>query len=352
MATLSRSAIAAVLSLIFLDSMADQFRRDVVLANILEVEDGRNENCTWSVKFDGRTAGGAYAEGADMADGDFDAHARARASLDWAEYRTGAKVSGLAEAVSRASDNSSIVAEELADAVDELALLLGAAVYSGNPGASPMQLAGLAAGVDGTAGTFANLASGTYADWLASEQTMLTADLSVSQLRAKLFRPIKDATGMDPEIAMCPGAVFDLIKDAVGDKAETVQQITVRGSRVDITAITGARAVIIDGVPFLEDRHCTANTIYGLHPRWLKIRQVPPVHSKFTAAQLVPVFKALTGADIEVADIEARMRAAGKRLTPAILPLAATGDAEKFMVKWYGQMVYKRRNAHGKVTLT
>jgi hypothetical protein len=352
MATLSRAAIAAVLSLVFQDSMQDQFRRDVVLGNLLEVEDGKNENCTWTAKFDGRTAGGAYTEGADMADGDYDSHNRVRASLNWAEYRTGAKVSGLAQAVGSASGLGDTIGDELVDAVDELALLLGAAMYAGDPTATPMELAGLAAAVDATAGTFAGLATATYADWVGSEQSLATASLSVKNLREKLFRPVKNATGMDPDVALCAGAVFDLIKDLLGEKAETVQEISTARGRLDLTQIAGARAMIIDGVPFLEDRHCTANTIYGIHTRYLKIRQVPAAKSRLDPTMLVGAMKALIGVDIDVTDIEARLRARKGRLTPTIEVLAQTGDAYKFMVKWYGQLVIKRRNAHGKLTLT
>lgn len=352
MATLTRSAIADVLNLMFQDNMQDQFRRDVVLANLLEVEDGRNENCTWPVKFDGRSAGGAYAEGADMADGDYDSHTRVRASLNWAEYRTGAKVSGLTSAVNSASGGADILTEELVDAIDELTLLVGADLYAGDPDASPVELAGAAIAIDGSAGTFAGLATATYGDWVAGEQSIATADLSVKNLREKLHRPIKTAVGVNPEFVTCSGTLFDLCIDLLGTKADTEVQISTARGTIDITAATGARAIIVDGVPYIEDRHATANTFYGWHSRFVKIRQVPVAQNRYNPAQLVEFIKALTGTDVDVTDVEARLRARGKKMTPTIDVLGKTGDADKFMVKWYGQLAWKRRNAFAKLTLT
>ena len=92
MATLTAAAITAAMSILLMEPNADQFRRDVVLLHLIGVKNGMGANVYWNPKFTGRSAGGAYSEGADMVDGDFDSHTRAQANLPWAQYRAGAKV--------------------------------------------------------------------------------------------------------------------------------------------------------------------------------------------------------------------------------------------------------------------
>lgn len=349
---LTRTILSAVLNLIYQDKIQDQFRRDVVLPNLLEVEDGAGEACTWPVKFHGRTAGGAYAEGADMVDADFDTNTPAKALLNWAEYRTGAKVSGLAQAIAEASGNGDAFVGEIDDAIDELSLKIGPAMYSGNPAATPIELAGAATAIDSAAGTYAGINSATHPDWVSGENTIDLADLSFANIRTKLFRPIKNATGRDPDLATCRGDVWDAIKELFGDKAPVVQSISTSRGTIDITAATGARALIIDGVPLVEDRHATASTIYGWTTRHVKIRQIPVNKSRVDPNELVKAMKVLTGVDIDVSDVEARLRARSKKMIPSIELLGQTGDAYKAQIKWYGQMVWKSRNGHSKLILT
>lgn len=360
MATLVRADIAAAMSLILQDRMVDQFRRDQVILHLLEVKNnGKNSLLTWNAKFPGRTAGGAYAEGADMADGDYDSHTRAQAALAWAEYRSGAKVSGLAMSVTGdgyVSDaqamGGDLFDEELVDAVDEVAMLLATDVYAGDPTASPMELAGFAAAVDDAAGTFAGLASSTYSDWLGNEDTLATASLSFENLRAKLIRPVRDATGRDPDFITCSGALFDLVKGLFDEQADIIKEVRrFDGQMVDIKAMAGARALDLDGVPVIEDRHATANTFCAWSARDVEIVQLPAKTPGRSPERIAAAIKMLTGLDVKVEDVVARMKRSGV-LTPTIEFLAQSGDAYKAMVKVYAQIKWKRRNAHAKLTLT
>lgn len=357
MATVNLAAVSVAVSLILADPLTDQFRRDAVLLHLLPVSTKRGEKgLYWNPKFDGRTAGGAYAEGADMGDSDFDSHVRAQANLPWAQYRKGAKVSGLALAGSAGANyagDMSLWSEELSDATDALALDLAADLYAGDPTASPVELAGAAVAVDGSAGTFAALATGTYADWVAAENSLPAADLSRKNLQANLIRPIKEATGRRPDFVTCPGNVWNDIKGLVDDESPVmVKEIRGPNGMVDIMASAGAEAVVIDGVPYIEDRHCTASTLYGIQASTVELVQLAPALPPL--ANVVAAIKQLTGVDVEVSDVEARIRAlyGGQRLTPTIEMLAQTGDAYKAQVKWYGQVKWKRRNANSKLVLT
>lgn len=357
MATLARADISAAMSLILQDPLVDQFRRDVPLVHLLTVKNnGRNATLTWNPKFSGRTAGGAYSEGADMNDGDYDSHDRAQASLNWAQYRAGAKVSGLAMSVASegyAGDGMSgdLFDEELVDAIDKVASDVGADLYAGDPGASPVELAGAAIAIDGSAGTFAGLASATYGDWLGGEASIPAGDLSFQTLRDNLLRPVKNATGRNPDFVTCPGDKFDDIKDLFQEGADVVQEVRVNGAIINIMKAAGAEAVMIDGVPFIEDRFCTASTLYSWTARDVELVQLPAKGPRRNPQRVAEAIKALTGVDVTVTEVEQRMRRSGV-VVPTIEFLAQTGDAYKAMVKVYLQLKWRTRNGHAKLTLT
>lgn len=358
MATLSRADISAAMSLILADKSANQFRKDLVFLNMIRKRRGRNATLVWNPKFQARTAGGAYAEGADMADGDFDSHTRAQASLSWSEYRKGVKVSGLAMAVTADGYVSSVEAsgdlfdEELVDAIDDLALDLAVDAYAGDPTASPVELAGAAVAVDGTAGTFAGLASGTYADWIASESTIATSALSFETIKEHLIRPVKDATGRVPSAIFCDGATWDLVEGLFEEKAEVVNEVMTPNGMFNLRSV-GARAIVVRGVPVIEDRHCTASTLYGLTLDDIEFHQVPAKTPGRDPKNIVAAIKALTGIDVTPEDVMKRMVSMGEgAIVPAIEFLAQTGDAYKAMVKIYGQTKWRRRNSHSKLILT
>lgn len=360
MATLSLSGISVALNLLFSEALTNQFRRDIVLMNLLPVVPGRNDTCTWRAKFSGRSAEGAFTEGADMSDGDFDSDTRLKGSINWAEYRSGVKISGLARAVDAANGGTGtgmgdLLTDELRDAVDVLAVKMGAHCYSGDHTATPPQLAGAAIVIDSADDNFAGIDTGVYTTWTAAENSIATADLSISNIRTYLFRPIRDNCGREPEFVTCSGALIDKLKDLVGEKQDTVTEVfTAARGKVELRAITGCRVVVIDGVPFIEDRHATANTFYGWHSTFVEIAQVPDPDANAPLAEVQAAMKALTGVEIplDMLEQEIKARQAAGRLMPTIVALSRTGDAVKFMVKIYAQLKWKRRNAFGKLVLT
>lgn len=359
MATLSLSGISTAMSVVLQDRLQDQFRKDVILPNLLRVTTGAGQNVSWTVKTDGRTAGGPYAEGADMADGDFDSHVRHTASLNWAQYRKGAKVSGLAKAVAASiggtthySGLSDLLAEEIDDALIELGVDFGGDLYAGNHAASPVELAGAALGISATDDNFAGIDTGLHPSWLANVGTSFAlADTAFKDIRDQLFRPVRNATGRDPHFVTVPGNVYDVLRNRFQDNAETLQQIrTFAGNVIGIEQMAGARAISLDGVPFIEDRFCTANTMYAWNADMVEIVQLPADVNTSREA----VMQAMLDFDIPVTeqDVVARLSQRAGRLTPVIHMLGSTGDNVKAFVKLYAQMKWKRRNAFAKVAVT
>lgn len=356
MATLSLTAITAVMNLVYADAMADQIRRDVLLPNIVPVKLGKNSTTTWPVKVAGRTAGGAYAEGADMSDGDFDSHARLQGSLAWAEYRTGAKISGLADALSRANGSMAVdmglFNDEIKDAIDILATKVATHSYSGSVAASPPQIEGLARAVDASSTVYAGIDPATYTDWVSTENTLALTDLSFDTLRENLIRPVVDACGMYPRLVLVPGNIFDAVGALFGDQRRFTDTVMgVGGEQVNLKLRGGFRAIEVDGVPYVEDRHCTANTAYAIGPDAIEYSQVPAVGADDPMVAIAAV-KDLIGVDLTQDQVRAMFAASSARLQPKVEMLAKTGDSVKAMVKLYAQLRVRYRNRCGKLLFT
>lgn len=356
MAGITKAALSAGLNLLLGPGMTDQFRRDTVALTLIGAEPGAGENCVVNVKGDGRNTAGAHSEGEDVEDADFSTHGRFKSTVNWGEYWALAKLSGLSEAVAANGGyvGGDVMQEELTDAIDELAVKLGAHVYSGNSGATPPQLAGAARFIDSSDDNFGGIDTGDNTWWSASEQT-ITGTPTLEGIRTKLFRPVKDATGRLPEFVTLDGTSWDAMQSLFDANGEVVHTITTTAAgTVDIQASFGQTAYKLDGVPFVEDRHATASTLYAWQSRFVKIRQLrKPVDSGATPAEIQTVMKALTGVDISVDEVMARIRAVNQArgLMPMIEALAKTGDSRKFMVTVKAQLAWKRRNAFAKVLL-
>lgn len=348
------STISVVLNLIFGEAIETQFRRDALLPNLLPVEYESNSTCTWKAKFEGRNTAAPKAEGYTVQSGDYSTDTRLQASLAWAHYEAYWKVSGTAQRVAAANgqQGENDLLEEIRDAVEELAAKIGDHTYSGNVTDTPVEIEGLARAVDST-GTYAGIAQSSYSGWASGENSIATADLSINNIRTKLFRPFKDATGRMPSIVTCNGTLFDAVVSLFDEKT-TIQVTTITtadGRQVDIGKL-GFRGIMVDGVPFIEDRHCTANTFYALDLSVLSYRQTPPTWTNMDPGQLQGMIKQVTGQVVDVSEIAQMLAAAKKRLTFQVNALAKNGDASTGQLVIDLQLRLKRRNAAAKLVLT
>ncbi len=355
MAGATLSDISAVLNLVYGDRLESQIRRDVILPNLLAVESDANSSCTWPVKFTGRNTASAKAEGHEVASGDFSTDIKKQATLAWAEYFGYAKVSGLAQSIAALNPGAGedLLGSEVQDAIEELSVLLSSDTYAGTVGSSPTELSGLGEAVDST-GTYAGLAQGTYSEWASGEDTLAAASLSIANLRTKLHRKFKDGAGVWPEFVVCDGTRFDAVCALYNDQTRLMVDTITTAARgqVNLKAVGGFRAVEVDGIPYIEDRHATSATFYALHSRFLSYRQVPKGLSAMHPSAIQRAVKALTGDDLPLDAVAAMIAARSGRLQPFIEALAKDGDSMKVMVGWYGQLRLKRRSGAAKLLLT
>ncbi len=373
MATVTKADISDALSLVHQGRLINQINLNTVLLNVIPVVPGEGKVLSWTVEFTGRSDGAAYAEGADMADGDFDAEIRKSATLDWASYRKGAKVSGLAAAIAGTNfkpgtltgrHGPDLMMKEVNDAVNRLALGLGADLYGGTEAASPDEIVGIEEAILGS-GTYATLASGSFSEWKSAENELASASLSFDELRLKLHTPVYNACGFAPEWVVCDTVSFDKVAALYGPQRRFVtEMMTARGGNAEgfepgeaprlIKFPAGITAIEVDGVVYIRDRQCTPDTLYAMNSQFIEFQQVPSFRTALDPASLNDLFQRLTD-DPNVrlpTKVLEGMMATGGAVRPYLDVISKTGDAAKVMVKVYAQLKIGRRNCFGKLTLT
>lgn len=354
MAVLGLSDVSAVLNLIYGAGVSKTLRRDAVLPNLLRVRRQANSTATFRVKIGARSSAAAKAQGYDVQSSDFTADTRLQGTLAWAHYEAYAAVTGTAMRIAAANGAYAgapdLLSEELTDAAEELAVKISSDTYAGSVAASPVEVEGLARAVDAT-GTYAGIAQGTYATWASGEATGTLASLTLDSIRTGLLRPIKDATGRNPDFVTLPGNLHDKIAALVDPAQRILRAVNAPVGSVDMAAM-GFTGFQLDGVPFIEDRHCTANTMYGFTAEDIEYTQVPPAWSMMDPGQMQGLVKAVTGQVLPLSQIEQAMRDASQRLQFQINALSKTGDSTKLEIVGDFQLCVKRRNAFAKLTLS
>lgn len=363
--------VSAALSLIFGAKLVTQINSVAVLLFLLPVLTGTGKALFWTVEFTGATDAVASAEGVARDSTDADAEIEVNATLGWAQYDKTTSVTGLAEAAvgsnfnpaSVGTENGSLLLGRIKKQNRRIGLGLARDLYAGNPGATPIELAGAALAID-SSGTFAGINPVTYTEWAAVENTHPLADISFQVIREKLLTPIYDACGEQVEFVTCPSNIFDKMKGLFGDNELNVsREITLgRGGGEDgmdrrVAKLEAGMDIITqDGVTFVRDLHATANTMYAWNTNYVCIRQLSPLRNIFSegADAIQQFFRGLMDNPELVlprADIEG-MAAISNGVIPHVKLLGARGDSTEAMVICYAQVEWLRRNAFGKLLFT
>ena len=349
------ATISAVLNLIFAEKIAANFRRDAVLPNLLKVDPlgATNSTATWKGKLAARNTANAVAEGHTVVDGDFSTDTRKQATLAWAHYESYYSISGTALRIATANggNNDDLLMEEMGDALDELTVNISSDSYAGNVTNSPIEVEGLARAVKSTV-SYAGIDPAVDTTWAAAQDTLAAASLSIANLRTKLLRPYKDANGTMPEFVICDGTRWDLVAALMDTKAVINVDTLVTANGTIKLAELGFRAIRIDGVPFIEDRHCTSAVFYALSSQNVSYMQTPPLASSMDPAVLARAIKDLVGMDVSSNDIAAAQLMMKGRLTPQINLLAKSGDSTRGQAVIDLQLKVRSRAKTAKLTLT
>ncbi len=363
--------ISSALSLLFRSKLTTQINSVAVLPYLLPKMIGEGKAVFETAEFSGATNAVASAEGVARSSSDADDEAEVPITLNWAQYDKTTSVTGLAQAASGSNFNSESIGSRGMD------LLLGRALrqtrrvglgiaedsYAGSEIATPIELAGAERAID-SSGVFETIDPSSFPEWSAAENTDALANLSFQVVRTKLFTPIYDASGELPEFCTCPSNIFDALKALFNDNqfhnVERIEVIRGGGPRgLDPRTIklsAGMDAFLIDNIPFVRDRQATANTIYGWNTQYVEFQQLDPLASMLQrfGGSALEVFRQITDNPHMTLPREMLegMEARTNGLSPHFRILGDRGDSTEIMILLYGQLVWRRRNAFGKLLLT
>lgn len=370
MASQALADVAAALSLYFRPRIQRQINGTTVLPYLLPMVLGAGKALNYTAEFSGAADASATAEGVALDASDADAEVPVAATLPWAQYTKVASVTDLMQAAAGSNVNPGSTAAldgdsllgQTANQAFRLGRGLAVDAYAGNPGASPIELAGAALAID-SSGIFAGINPATYTEWSATEQTGALSAISFDVLSAFLLA-IYDACGEMPEFVTCPSNVFNAIRGLYRNyEAHTVEEIMLsRGGGVTgreprvVKMASGMRAVEHDQVTFVLDRDCTANTMYAWNTRYVEIQQLDPHHSILDGGPgaIEALFRRVAqnhGVKLPQTDIEG-MAAANGGFRPSIKMLGNRGMSKEAVVYAFAQMKWARRQAFGKYTFT
>ena len=360
--------VAGALSVYLARPLTSAINFNSGLIHLLDSKVATGAQCTWTVEFSGQSNAVATAETATYTPSDSTSEIEKLASLGFGKYEKHSAVSGKAERIAAAVPTPP-GARSLVGAKNKLLMsraersyqrvVRGVAsdIYAGVTGQNPEQIVGLAQAVDST-GTYAGLAQGTYSEWASVEDTVTTAALSISAVREKLILPIFNACGKYPTVLAAGSTIFLGLLNLLGSSSDPyVRGIEVPGPGGTVRKLAaGTKAFMIDEIPVILDRDCTAGAIYGLNTEHLWLEQLPTIQYGFSDEEIMAALTMINPAAAGLTDDQLIKIANAIRNPTGILPqfklLGAVGDQEQVICTSYAQLVVELRNAHGKLAVT
>lgn len=307
-----------------------QINRRTMLLRLLTIVKGEGQNCSFVPEQDGAVAEN-FADGADAAN--FGSDGQAPATQGWGLYRSLIHVTGLAQAASATArtplGNLALWARNGINSSAKLASTINKALFNG--AGTGTTIAGLDVAIGSATNTYFGIdrsqAGNAYFRPTVIDPGSLTAPTFAS-IRDDL-RQIYEASGENPDVAVCPPSVFNIVGGLFDATRRQVDQVmTARGVvRLDF----GFQALEVDGTLFVKDKDATASRIYYLNTNHVRLEYLPAVQPP----------------GVPAAPVAANDGFGQVPLGMTYEMLAKLGDSDRAQVKSYAQLVVDRPNACG-----
>jgi hypothetical protein len=133
-------------------------------------------------------------------------------------------------------------------------------------------IAGLDVAIGDNSNTYATIVRGSSAYWQPTVIDPGTpTDPTIALIRSDLGT-IYDTCGEQPDIAVCPTAVFNAVANAFDSNRRWTQVNTARGR---ITLDAGFEGIEVDNCMFVKSKDATANQIYYLNTNYVHVETLP-----------------------------------------------------------------------------
>jgi hypothetical protein len=273
--------MADVPTTLALVTLAQSFRGDVVrqinrkvqALKMVRIVAGEGKNVAWVAESSGAIAEN-YTDGLDASN--YGGDAQASALLTWSLYRSAFHVTQLAMDGAASSStplgNHALWMRQVINGAAMLAQKLNQEFYAGAGTGTTMAGLGVAIGDD--ANTYATIDRGAQSYWRPTvvDPGALTAP-TFALLRDDV-RKVYEACGENPDVALCSPSVFNVIGNLFDATRRQVSP-TVNVARGSIALDFGYHALELDGLMFVKDKDCTANTIYYLNSNLIELQYLP-----------------------------------------------------------------------------
>lgn len=340
MATRDFADIDAALAELFMDRIANQINRAVVLAQILPVKPGTGKNVQWAVRTGTATPSTAViADGADVTT--FNTDDKDPAVLQFGTYHDAFAITGKAMAGAGAAGNpaelAALLTDDLGDSVERLARAMAADVYTGSGAANTIHgLFASGAPAIGDTGVYAGINRASVTQFQGNVVDALAGPLTIDLMR-ELRRDIYTASGQKPDIWITDPRQHEVYGTTFGQERRYVDQI--RNNLGQVIRLDGGYQVLeFDGVAVIEDEQHPALTMTALNTMHVGLSQLYDSPDALNRAMGIIKLKGTPEEQYGDSPIP---------LTARLQPLAITGDAFKFALYCYPQLCVKRPNANG-----
>ena len=334
MASTSLSTLSNALSQEFEPMVARQMNRKTVTLQLLPKVIGGGKNLAWDPQFDGSTAA-EYAEGADVAEADYDNDEEAPATLSWGLYRAAGRVTGLAAAAAATSQSPQELQDLFKERVMGNASKLGAKVNADLfAGTGANRILGIDQGAFAATGTYATIDRAVRTEWAGNVLANGGIGRAISfALMDELLEAIYTRSGTQPDVfVMHPtqfrkfGALFE------SNRRWPISEITTAAGTIKLAG--GFQALEHAGIPVVRDKDATLGKVFAVNTSETRVKFLPTRPGQDNAGP---------NNTFQVADDKGNFSGLPARISM----LAKTGDTTKWMVYVYAQLQCRTPNANG-----
>ena len=260
------------LAQMFRGDVVRQINRQVQALKMVRIVAGEGKNVAWVAESSGAIAEN-YTDGLDASN--YGGDAQAPALLNWSLYRSAFHVTQLAMdgAASSASPlgNHALWARQVVNGAAMLATKLNQEFFAG--AGTGTLMCGLAEAIGKDDNIYATIDRSTSSYWRPTVVDPGSLTAPTFALIRDDIRKIYEASGENPDVAMCSPAVFNVVGGLFDATRRQIDGI--RTARGDIKLDFGYSALEVDGTIFVKDKDCTANTIYYLNSNYVELQYLP-----------------------------------------------------------------------------
>ncbi len=332
MGDVAQTLALLVLSQNYRGNIVSQINRRSTLLKLLPIVAGEGKNVAWSAKGSGQNAEN-YTEGQDASN--FGSDSQTEAILSWGHYRSNFHIPGTARRTAATSMTpkgvQNLIARNMNDSNETLVSLINAALFTG--AGTGTTIAGLDVAIGDDSNTYATINRSGVSFWRPTVvDPGAPTPLSFAQIRADLGA-IYDVSGEVPDLAICAPAVFNTVGNLFDSTRRYISEISTARGLVRLDA--GYQALEVDGCMFVRDKDATANQIYYLNTRRVRIEYLPLDPDLMAALEEMGI---MTQADDGYGQVPLAIHCE---------KLAKNGDSDRFECLTNLQLVVERPNACG-----